>query len=224
MRVSKINYYSRNLKNKIAKKNVPRKLIICHGRKCKKYQYIKNYYGTLYMDIRSSIKPDICMDIHKLHKIKPLHLKSHFKYISSLYAPVPVFFNKKLSYLDFTSLDRQSKYSKKRESVFCDHSSKILCKKILESKYYFNRNFILSLLYLLQVGGSFEFVDNFLFEIENLSDKNAISIVKKFLGSKKKYFDVQITSNSKCIKYERRAQQQELQNKFIVIKKIKEYG
>lgn len=209
------------LKNKKIKKYIPQKMILCHGRKCRKYSYLNDRKKILYLDYYHKTNPDILANIHYIHKFKSPELKAQFQNITSLHAPLPIFFNKSLTYLDFTSQKKKFKDEQRRD-LFFNKNKTVSVTKILNSKYYFNRNFILSLLYLLKIGGEFEFTDNFIFE-SNMSDINAIKIMEKMLGHKSKFFNIYVSKNSNCIDYQQKAREENLPNKFIIIKKIKEY-
>jgi hypothetical protein len=216
-----MNIFSNRLKKKIAKKCIPDRLILCHGRKCKKYPYLRKS-KNLYLDFRSVVEPDITASIHNIHKMKLTDLKSKFKFITSVHAPILIFFNRPLSYLNFSSTCE----SKNKEYVFHNKKNKMSVRKILQSNYYFCNDFLKSLLYLLQVGGSFEFTDNFIFENRHnknctITDTAAIKIIKKFLGNKSQYFDVSIETKSNCIDYSKKAKIECLDKRFIVIKKVK---
>jgi hypothetical protein len=219
-------YYSKSLKNKIAKKCMPQKLVLCHGKKCRKYNYLKNR-KNLYLDAYDKIEPDINMNIHNVHKIQPLHLKSKFNHISSIHAPLGIFFNKHLNYLHFTAPGPKKRWNISRKFCvdyrknFCNKNGSFSVNKFLKTKYFFNRNFIKSLLYLLNKNGKFEFVDNFIFE-SCISDKSAIKLTQKLLGIYSKYFDVYVSTKSDCLDYTEKAKQDKLHDKFIVIKKIKD--
>jgi hypothetical protein len=226
MKFSKI--YSNNLKNKIAKKNIPKRLILCHGRNSKKYNFIDNRKNLLYLDNNEKSNPDIIMNLYHVHKIKPYHLKHKFMHITSVHAPIYLFFNKYADYLLFSSPKNKiwGHYYKsqqfKNNFKFLNRKKDLSVQKILNSNYIFNKNFLHSLLFLLDIGGEFEFTDNFLFQEKNISDKNAIKIIKKFLGNQNSYFDVYIALKSNCINYNKKIIFDNFcTNKFIIIKKIK---
>jgi len=220
--------YSPFLKNKIAKKCVPRKLIICHGRACKR-SFVRRDEYTLFLDHSQRIEPDIRANIHWVHKKKPKYLKSQFRYMTSIYAPICLFFNKPLNYLTFNSI----KVSKNihgigRKLEFHDQDGNFLVSKFLNSKVHFHQDFMKSLLYMLEVGGKFEFTDNFIFahyKSENtISDDDAIKIFQKMLGNKSQYFNINIETKSKCINYQKKAKECRWnKDKFMVLTKVKEF-
>jgi hypothetical protein len=222
------NYYSDRLRQKIAKKAIPKRLIICHGRKCQKRSFLGNR-KKIYLDYRSSIDPDVNMNIHDVYKHKPVELKSKFKYMTSIYAPLNIFFNKNLSYIDFVTPRKNLPLKYRRyKSIFHNKKREVSKRKILKSDISFNNKFLLSLLYLLKIGGTFEFTDNFIFEDyfgekSKFTDEDGIQIVKKFLGNKVSYFDVFVTSKSNCIDYQEKAKERQMNERFVAIKKTKEY-
>ena len=84
-----------------------------------------------------------------------------------------------------------------------------------------------SLLYMLEVGGKFEFTDNFIFSRQTpestISNEDAIKIFQKMLGRNNKYFNVSIETKSKCINYQKKADYCRWhKDRFMVITKIRE--
>jgi hypothetical protein len=219
--------FSQRLCNFIKQDKIPQKMILCHGKKSPKI-YVKYPKKTIFVDFRREIEPDLYVDInHK--KINTIScLKSKFKCISSIYAPLPIFFNTDASYLHF--YDIFSDIRKKRSNIFRDRKKKLTAKKVTNSNLKFRTNFLQSLLHFLKIGGYFEFTDDFVFINEGnnknrkktqISSEDAKSIFTHLLGEYNKFFDIEISRRSMCIKKEKFLKFKNVQ-KFIRIKKIKE--
>jgi hypothetical protein len=217
--------YSYYLRNKIAKKCIPDKLIICHGRACKR-SFVKINKDKLFLDHSKNIIPDILANIHWIHKKKPKYLKSQFKYITSIYAPIELFFNRSMSYDTFRKINISRIYNR-GYGQFRNMDGKFSVYKFLNSDIYFHQDFMKSLLYMLKLDGKFEFTDNFILSHadDSISSENAIRIFKKMLGEYSAYFNVSVESKSNCIDYQKKADECIWYNrdKFMTITKIKEY-
>lgn len=217
--------FSNRLRNYIKNKKIPKKMIICHGRKNSK-KYVKHYNKTIFVDFRKNIAPDLCVDINdkRINMIKCL--KSKFNCIASIYSPLTLYFNTRATYIHFQ--DIYSDIKKRKANIFRNREKILDPKKITQSNLRFRTNFLQNILHFLKVGGYFEFTDDFIFINEKrnskkkiMSDYNAIKVIKHLLGEYSKYFDIQISRRSQCVKKEKFKRYGNIQ-KFIRIKKIAE--
>jgi hypothetical protein len=217
--------FSNRLKRCMRKNKIPRKMILCHGRKSSK-KYVKHYNKTIFVDFRKNIAPDLCVDVND-KRIKTLtKLKSKFKCISSIYAPITIFFNTRANYIQFH--DIYSSLHKRKANIFRNREKKLDPEKITKSNLRFRTNFLQTILHFLTIGGYMEFTDDFIFVNEKrgckkkiMSESNAIKVIKHLLGEYDKFFEIQISRRSQCIKKEKFKRFGNIQ-KFIRIKKIRE--
>ncbi len=216
--------FSKRLQNYIKKNKIPKKMILCHGRKSSK-KYVKHYDKTIFVDFRKNISPDLCIDINDKNTYLLKCLKSKFKCIASIYSPIPIFFNTRATYIHFFD---SFCVQKRGANIFRNREKILEPKKILQSNLHFRTNFLQTILHFLKIGGYMEFTDDFIFINEKrhakkkiMSDINAIEVINHLLGEYSKYFEVQISRRSQCIKKEKFKRLNNIQ-KFIRIKKIRE--
>lgn len=160
-----------------------RYLVLCHSYYHQKYAFIKNYKKNIYLDENIECRPDICMNILDSSQLtKFSRLKNSISEITSVYAPIDIFFTQEINYPDFKNL--------------C--ADKISAKFVKEN-VRFNAKFLKFILYFLVPGGCMTFTDNFIFFKNQISKCTAKRLIHFFLGSKKKYFKVSITNQSQII-------------------------
>lgn len=166
-------------------------MVLCHSFYHKKYRFIKNHRQNIYLDENRDWQPDICMDIldnSQLHRHEKL--KNSITEITSVYAPIDIFFTQEISYRDFQDLCAEK-----------------IQTKFVKENVRFNVKFLNFVLFFLRPGGCMTFTDNFVFFKNEISKCAAKRLVRFFLGPKKKYFKVSVTNQSKIIdiekKYER---------------------
>jgi hypothetical protein len=163
-------------------------MVICHSYYHKKYAFIKNYRKNIYLDENIESKPDICMNIldtSQLHRYN--RLKNTISEITSVYAPIDIFFTKDIYYPDFKNL--------------CANK---ISTRFVKENVRFNVKFLNFILYFLRPGGSMTFTDNFIFFKNKISKCTAKRLIHFFLGRKKKYFKVSITNKSRIIDIEKK--------------------
>jgi hypothetical protein len=158
-------------------------MVLCHSYYHNKYDFIKNHGKNIYIDKESSSKPDICMNILDNSLLgRYRSLKNSISEITSVYAPLDLFFNRDIGYPEFRFLDRLK---------FRD--------RFVQQNTRFNPQFVNFLLYFLRPGGRMTFTDNFIFHKNDLSHNAAVQIIKYFLGRKSRLFDVKVHYCSKII-------------------------
>ena len=226
------NYYLRKrsintirLRECIHKNKIPKKLILCHGHLSPNYNFIKNKKNILFLDINNEIQPDIIFNINskKINLIN--NLRYNFSHITSVYAPIYLFFDSLIDYRYF----KNTKSNIKREyyyNIFKNIDGKVDYNKIKNSNIYFDERFIKTILFLLETDGSMEFTDNFIFTNKDnsaLDNFEVIKIFEYFLGKYKNYFKIDITDSSSCIDINQRALHDNSNKKFVKITKIKNF-
>jgi hypothetical protein len=161
--------------------------ILCHGTKHKKYNFIKNYHKNIFVDENINSEPHICMNILDHNKFDNLkNYKNKVNEISSIYAPLDLFFNKLVLYPNFVNLNVE-----KIRKIF--------------TGVKFNKNFMKFILYLLKPGGKMIFTDNFFFHSNNLCNSLAKKLAKYFLGKQfANYFYVSLCYKSESIDLHKR--------------------
>jgi hypothetical protein len=219
--------FSNRLKKCIKENKIPPKMIFCHGRKSSK-KYVKYYDNTLFVDFRKKIAPDLCVNINDKRIQTLTKLKSKFKCMSSIFAPISIFFNTHASYLQF--YDIYSSFQIRKTNIFRNKEKRLDPEKIMKSNLRFRSNFLQTILYFLTIRGYMEFTDDFIFVNEKrvgnhkkkvMSDNNAIRVIRHLLGEYNKFFEIQISRKSQCINKEKFKNCGNIQ-KFIRIKKIRE--
>lgn len=179
-------------------------LVLCHSFYHKKYNFIRNHKKNIYLDRNIESRPDICMNIldnSQLHRYK--NLKNSISEMTSVYAPINIFFTKDITYPDFKNL--------------C--ADKINTKFVKEN-VRFNAKFLNFVLYFLRPGGCLTFTDNFVFFKNRISKYTAKRLIRFFLGSKKKYFKVSVTSHSQIIDFEKKYHPDRCKYIVSLIKKL----
>jgi hypothetical protein len=213
------------LRECIHKNKIPKKLILCHGHLSPSYNFIKNKKNILFLDIREEIQPDIIFNINSKKINLHNNLRFQFTHITSIYAPIYLFFDSKVDYRYF----KNTKSNIKREyyyNIFKNIDGKIDYNKIKNSNIYFDERFIKTILFLLELDGSMEFTDNFIYTNKDncsLDNNEVIKIFEYFLGKYKNYFKINITDYSSCIDIEQRALYDNSKQKFVKITKIKNF-
>ena len=213
------------LREYIHKNKIPKKLILCHGHLSPCYDFIKNKKNILFLDIRDEIQPDIIFNINSKKINLNKNLKFHFSNITSVYAPIYLFFDSLVDYRYF----KNTKSNIKREyyfNIFKNIDGKVDYNKIKNSNIYFDEKFLKTILFLLEINGSMEFTDNFIFTNKDncsLDNNEVIKIFEYFLGKYKNYFEINITDYSSCIDVNQRALHDNSNKKFVKITKIKNF-
>jgi hypothetical protein len=213
------------LRECIHKNKIPKKLILCHGHLSPSYNFIKNKKNILFLDVNEEIQPDIIFNINSKKINLHNNLRSQFTNITSVYAPIFLFFDSLIDYRYF----KNTKSNIKREyyyNIFKNIDGKIDYNKIKNSNIYFDERFIKTILFLLELDGSMEFTDNFIYTNKDncsLDNNEVIKIFEYFLGKYKNYFKINITDYSSCIDIEQRALYDNSKQKFVKITKIKNF-
>lgn len=213
------------LRECIHKNKIPKKLILCHGHLSPAYNFIKNKKNILFLDINNEIQPDIIFNINSKKINLNNNLRYNFSHITSVYAPIYLFFNSLIDYRYF----KNTKSNIKKEyyfNIFKNIDGKVDYNKIKNSNIYFDERFIKIILFLLETNGSMEFTDNFIYTNKDnctLDDFEVIKIFEYFLGKYKNYFKISITNSSSCIDLNQRALHDNSKKKFVKITKIKNF-
>jgi hypothetical protein len=213
------------LRECIHKNKIPKKLILCHGHLSPSYNFIKNKKNILFLDINDEIQPDIIYNINSKKINLNNNLRYNFSHITSVYAPIYIFFDSLIDYRYF----KNTKSNIKREyyyNIFKNIYGKVDYNKIKNSNIYFDERFIKIILFLLETDGSMEFTDNFIYTNKDnctLDDFEVIKIFEYFLGKYKNYFKISITNSSSCIDINQRALHDNSKKKFVKITKIKNF-
>lgn len=211
------------LREYIHKNKIPKKLILCHGHLSPRYDFIKNIKNILFLDIKDEIQPDIIFNINSNKINLNKNLRFHFTNITSVYAPIYLFFDSLVDYRYF----KNTKSNIKREyyfNIFKNIDGKVDYNKIKNSNIYFDEKFLKLILFLLEINGSMEFTDNFIFTNKDncsLDNNEVIKIFEYFLGKYKDYFEINITDYSQCIDVNKRALYDNSNKKFVKIIKKK---
>ncbi len=213
------------LREYIHKNKIPKKLILCHGHLSPRYDFIKNIKNILFLDIKDEIQPDIIFNINSNKINLNKNLRFHFTNITSVYAPIYLFFDSLVDYRYF----KNTKSNIKREyyfNIFKNIDGKVDYNKIKNSNIYFDEKFLKLILFLLEINGSMEFTDNFIFTNKDncsLDNNEVIKIFEYFLGKYKDYFEINITDYSQCIDVNKRALYDNSNKKFVKIIKKKHF-
>ncbi len=213
------------LREYIHKNKIPKKLILCHGHLSPRYDFIKNIKNILFLDIKDEIQPDIIFNINSNKINLNKNLRFHFTNITSVYAPIYLFFDSLVDYRYF----KNTKSNIKREyyfNIFKNIDGKVDYNKIKNSNIYFDEKFLKLILFLLEINGSMEFTDNFIFTNKDncsLDNNEVIKIFEYFLGKYKDYFEINITDYSQCIDVNKRALYDNSNKKFVKIIKKKNF-
>ena len=213
------------LRECIHKNKIPKKLILCHGHLSPNYNFIKNKKNILFLDINNEIQPDIIFNINSKKINLNNNLRYNFSHITSIYAPIYLFFDSLVDYRYF----KNTKSNIKKEyyfNIFKNIDGKVDYNKIKNSNIYFDERFIKSILFLLELDGSMEFTDNFIYtnrENCKLDNNEVIKIFEYFLGKYKNYFEISITNSSSCIDINQRSLHDNSKKKFVKITKIKNF-
>ena len=138
------------LRECIHKNKIPKKLILCHGHLSPSYNFIKDEKNILFLDIKDEIQPDIIYNINSKKINLHINLRSQFTNITSVYAPIFLFFDSLIDYRYF----KNTKSNIKREyyyNIFKNIDGKIDYNKIKNSNIYFDERFIKTILFLLEL-------------------------------------------------------------------------